>query len=97
MAKPKMILLDEPSAGVSPALTELLMEDIRRAQEETGTTILIIEHNMHLVMSLCNPVIVMSEGRKLAEARRRRCSGTTKCSAPISGSRSRVAHEHPHC
>ena len=67
MAKPKMILLDEPSAGVSPALTELLMEDIRRTQEETGITILIIEHNMRLVMSLCNPVIVMSEGRKLTE------------------------------
>ena len=67
MAKPRMILLDEPSAGVSPALTELLIEDIRRAQEETGVTILIIEHNMHVVMSLCNPVIVMSEGRKLAE------------------------------
>ena len=67
MAKPKMILLDEPSAGVSPALTELLMDDIRRTQEETGITILIIEHNMRLVMSLCNPVIVMSEGRKLTE------------------------------
>ena len=67
MAKPKMILLDEPSAGVSPTLTELLMEDIRRAQEETGVTILIIEHNMHVVMSLCNPVIVMNEGRKLTE------------------------------
>ena len=67
MARPKMILLDEPSAGVSPALTELLMEDIRRTQEETGITILIIEHNMHVVMSLCDPVIVMSEGRKLME------------------------------
>ena len=67
MARPKMILLDEPSAGVSPALTELLMEDIRRTQEETGVTILIIEHNMHVVMSLCDPVIVMSEGRKLME------------------------------
>ena len=67
MARPKMILLDEPSAGVSPALTELLMEDIRRTQEETGITILIIEHNMRVVMSLCDPVIVMSEGRKLME------------------------------
>lgn len=67
MAKPRMILLDEPSAGVSPALTELLIEDIRRTQEETGVTILIIEHNMHVIMSLCNPVIVMSEGRKLTE------------------------------
>ena len=67
MARPKMILLDEPSAGVSPTLTELLMEDIRRTQEETGITILIIEHNMHVVMSLCDPVIVMSEGRKLME------------------------------
>ena len=67
MARPKMILLDEPSAGVSPTLTELLMEDIRRTQEETGITILIIEHNMHVVMSLCDPIIVMSEGRKLME------------------------------
>ena len=67
MARPKMILLDEPSAGVSPTLTELLMDDIRRTQEETGITILIIEHNMHVVMSLCDPVIVMSEGRKLTE------------------------------
>ena len=67
MAKPKMILLDEPSAGVSPALTEILVEDIRRTQEETGITILIIEHNMELVMTLCNPVIVMNEGKKLAE------------------------------
>lgn len=67
MAKPKMILLDEPSAGVSPALTELLMEDIRRTQEEIGITILIIEHNMRVVMSLCDPVIVISEGRKLME------------------------------
>ncbi len=67
MARPKMILLDEPSAGVSPMLTELLMEDIRRTQEETGITILIIEHNMHVVMSLCDPIIVMSEGRKLME------------------------------
>ena len=67
MAKPEMILLDEPSAGVSPALTELLMEDIRRTQQETGITILIIEHNMELVMSLCDPIVVMSEGKKLAE------------------------------
>ena len=67
MAKPEMILLDEPGAGVNPTLMNALVEDIRRAQQETGVTILIIEHDMDLVMSLCNPIIVMNAGAKLAE------------------------------
>lgn len=67
MAKPEMILLDEPGAGVNPTLMNELVEDIRRAQQETGVTMLIIEHDMDLVMSLCNPIIVMNEGAKLAE------------------------------
>jgi branched-chain amino acid transport system ATP-binding protein len=67
MARPKMVLLDEPGAGVNRTLLNLLVEDIRRSQIELGITFLIIEHDMHLVMNLCNPVIVMSEGAKLAE------------------------------
>ena len=67
MAKPEMILLDEPGAGVNPTLMNTLVEDIRRTQQETGVTILIIEHDMDLVMSLCNPIIVMNAGTKLAE------------------------------
>lgn len=67
MAKPEMILLDEPGAGVNPTLMNVLVDDIRRMQRQTGVTILIIEHDMDLVMSLCDPVIVLSEGAKLAE------------------------------
>ncbi len=67
MAKPKMILLDEPGAGVNPTLMNDLAEDIRRMQQETGVTVLIIEHDMDLIMSLCNPVIVLHEGARLAE------------------------------
>lgn len=67
MAKPEMILLDEPGAGVNPTLMNALVDDIRRTQQETGVTILIIEHDMDLVMSLCNPIIVMNAGTKLAE------------------------------
>jgi len=67
MADPKMVLLDEPGAGVNPTLMEKLMTKIRQLCEEEGITFLLIEHDMALVMNLCNPIIVMSEGKKLTE------------------------------
>ncbi|MCE9664970.1 ABC transporter ATP-binding protein [Halomonas sp. M5N1S17] len=67
MADPKLVLLDEPGAGVNPTLMGRLKENIARLNRERGITFLIIEHDMDLVMSLCNPVIVMSEGRYLME------------------------------
>lgn len=67
MADPKMVLLDEPGAGVNPTLMKKLVANIRKLCEEKEITFLLIEHDMNLVMNLCNPVIVMSEGRKLAE------------------------------
>jgi branched-chain amino acid transport system ATP-binding protein len=67
MAEPEMVLLDEPSAGVNPTLTRKLVENVRRLSAEQGLTFFLIEHDMNLVMNLCNPIIVMSEGRKLAE------------------------------
>ena len=67
MAEPKMVLLDEPGAGVSPTLMNDLVENIRRSCVERGITFLLIEHDMNLVMRLCNPVIVMSEGRRIAQ------------------------------
>jgi len=67
MAEPKMVLLDEPGAGVNPTLMKKLMANIRRLCEEKKITFFLIEHDMDLVMNLCDPVIVMSEGRKLAE------------------------------
>lgn len=67
MANPKLVLLDEPGAGVNPTLMDRLRENIERLNAEHGITFLIIEHDMELVMRLCNPVIVMSEGRYLME------------------------------
>ena len=67
MAEPKMVLLDEPGAGVNLTLMKKLMANIRKLCEENKITFFLIEHDMDLVMNLCNPVIVMSEGKKLAE------------------------------
>jgi branched-chain amino acid transport system ATP-binding protein len=67
MADPKMVLLDEPGAGVNPTLMRKLVDNILRLCEERNITFFVIEHDMDLVMNLCNPVIVMSEGKKLAE------------------------------
>ena len=66
MADPELLLLDEPGAGVNPTLMKELMRHIQWLATERGVTILLIEHDMDLVMSLCNPVIVMAEGWTLA-------------------------------
>jgi branched-chain amino acid transport system ATP-binding protein len=66
MADPRMILLDEPGAGVNPTLMNELIKRILQLQEK-GFTFLLIEHDMDLVVKLCNPVIVMTEGQKLTE------------------------------
>jgi branched-chain amino acid transport system ATP-binding protein len=67
MADPELLLLDEPGAGVNPALMDELAESIRHLACDHGVTILLIEHDMELVMRLCDPVIVLSEGRPLME------------------------------
>jgi len=67
MSDPKLILLDEPGAGVNPTLMKKLVAHIRELCRERGVTFLLIEHDMDLVMDLCDPVIVLSEGRKLME------------------------------
>ena len=67
MADPAMILLDEPGAGINRTLMQRLTENIEVLRRERGITFLLIEHDMDLVMSLCDPVIVMSEGRHLME------------------------------
>jgi branched-chain amino acid transport system ATP-binding protein len=66
MSDPSVILLDEPGAGVNPTLMRSLVEAIR-ALQAAGRTFLLIEHDMDLVTELCDPVIVMAEGRTLVE------------------------------
>jgi branched-chain amino acid transport system ATP-binding protein len=67
MAQPKMILLDEPGAGVNPTLARRLVEHIQQIRHSFGITFLVIEHDMDLVARLCDPVIVMTNGRVLIE------------------------------
>lgn len=67
MVDPRLVLLDEPGAGVNRTLLKRLTSSIQRLSTEKGRTFLLIEHDMDFVMRLCNPVIVMSEGHKLAE------------------------------
>ena len=66
MSDPTLVLLDEPVAGVNPALTGSLMDLIERLRRE-GLTFFLIEHDMNVVMNRCDRVIVMHQGRKLAE------------------------------
>lgn len=67
IAQPAMALLDEPGAGVNPSLLNLLIDDIRRACIERKVTFLLIEHNMNLVMNLCDPVVVVQNGALLTQ------------------------------
>ncbi|MFD1506867.1 ABC transporter ATP-binding protein [Georgenia yuyongxinii] len=66
MSDPKLIMLDEPMAGVNPALTQSLLGHITRLREE-GMTVLFVEHDMHMVRHVSDWVVVMAEGRIVAE------------------------------
>jgi ABC-type branched-subunit amino acid transport system ATPase component/ABC-type branched-subunit amino acid transport system permease subunit len=68
MLDPKLILLDEPAGGINPTLVEHIAELIRELNRE-GKTFLIVEHNMPLVLGLCDPVHVLARGKRI-------CSGT---------------------
>ncbi|MCX4911693.1 ATP-binding cassette domain-containing protein [Streptomyces sp. NBC_00878] len=65
MLEPEVLLLDEPAAGINPALVERLTE-IVRALNEAGTTVVIVEHNMPLVLSLCDHIHVLAQGQVIA-------------------------------
>ena len=66
MSRPRLVLLDEPAAGVNPVLVETIERHIRRLHAE-GLTFLVVEHDMPLVMRLCDPVIVLDRGQTIAE------------------------------
>ncbi|CAB4541422.1 unannotated protein [freshwater metagenome] len=66
MTKPTMVMLDEPMAGVNPALTQSLLDHIKGLKAE-GMTVLFVEHDMHMVRHISDWVIVMAEGKIVAE------------------------------
>jgi neutral amino acid transport system ATP-binding protein len=67
MAEPRLLLLDEPMAGVSPALRVELLQHIRDLRDRDGITLLIVEHDLDFVMGASDRVIVMNDGRVIAE------------------------------
>jgi neutral amino acid transport system ATP-binding protein len=67
MTKPRMLLLDEPMAGINPTLGRRLLEHMRQLREQEGVTFLFIEHDMEVVMGHSDRVIVMAEGRVIAD------------------------------
>ena len=67
MAEPRMVLLDEPGAGVNRTLLQDLARNIMVASVERDITFVIIEHDMRFVMAMCDPIIVMADGAVIAE------------------------------
>jgi ABC-type branched-subunit amino acid transport system ATPase component len=68
IVNPKVLLLDEPTAGLNPAVIETLRELLQRVKE-SGTAVLMVEHNMRVVSSFCDRVVAMNEGIIVAEGR----------------------------
>jgi ABC-type branched-subunit amino acid transport system ATPase component len=64
MSSPRLVMLDEPTAGVNPILVETMERHIRQRQAD-GITFLIVEHDMGFVMRLCDPVVVLDAGRPI--------------------------------
>lgn len=67
MTKPKMLMLDEPLAGVNPSLARQIMKTIHRVRKERNLTILLVEHDLEAVFNHCTRVVVMAQGKPLAE------------------------------
>ena len=67
MAGPRLVLLDEPAGGVNLTMLGNLKERLQAINKETGATFVVIEHNMEFVMSLCTRILVLAEGKLIAE------------------------------
>ena len=67
VAKPRLLLLDEPAAGLNPAETDALRQHLTAICGEGRITLLVVEHDMHFVDALCDRVVVLNFGRKIAE------------------------------
>jgi branched-chain amino acid transport system ATP-binding protein len=66
-AKPKLLMLDEPGAGLSPANVDILLDTVLQLRKRFGLTVIIIEHILKLVMETCEVVSVLEHGEKIAE------------------------------
>jgi ABC-type branched-subunit amino acid transport system ATPase component len=96
LSDPLLILLDEPTAGVNPTLIKELIAAVKRLRDEEGKTILLVEHNMKVISDICDKVIVLDFGRKIAEGTPKEIQNNEKVlEAYLSGSSKRESiHEN---
>ena len=69
MNEPRMLLLDEPTAGINPTLINGLIDRLQRANQQLGITLLVIEHNMRVIMNLAERIYCLAHGQLLAEGK----------------------------
>lgn len=67
MVEPKLVLLDEPGAGVPPNMQKKVNDKIRELNDDFGMTFLVVEHDMAVIMNLCYPINVLVDGHKMTE------------------------------
>jgi ABC-type branched-chain amino acid transport systems, ATPase component len=67
MNEPKMLLLDEPTAGINPTLINGIIDRLIKINKDYGITLLVIEHNMKVIMSLAQKIFCLAHGKMLAE------------------------------
>lgn len=67
MSDPELILLDEPASGINPTLVNQILDYIRKLRDERGKTFLVVEHDMRVIMNLCDRIVVLNYGEKIAE------------------------------
>ena len=92
MADPVLILLDEPTAGVNPTLIKDLIVVIRKLKDDEGKTILLVEHNMKVISEICDKVVVLDFGQKIAEGTPQEIQKNTRVlEAYLSGSSKKQA------
>jgi branched-chain amino acid transport system ATP-binding protein len=90
--KPKLLLLDEPTAGMNPRETMEMMAFIRKLRDELGITILLIEHQMRVVMGISETVTVLDYGTKISEGSPSEVQNDLRVIEAYLGTRRAVAH-----